>query len=84
MSRQIISIPSAGTPADGLPRRMQSGLLYLYSAMTDLARLTNDHELNEALKDCMKILSIARCMLPEVWVQPNRGERFTVDFDLSP
>jgi uncharacterized protein len=58
--------------------------MYLFSAMTDLARLTNDHELNEA---CERLYenTVSRQMYVTGGVgSAKAGERFTIDFDLSP
>jgi len=56
--------------------------MYLYSAMADLARLTNDHELMEA---CERLYenTVSRQMYVTGGVGSAKlGERFTVDFDL--
>jgi len=56
--------------------------MYLYSAMADLARLTNDHELIEA---CERLYenTVSRQMYVTGGVGSAKlGERFTVDFDL--
>ena len=56
--------------------------MYLYSAMADLARLTDDRELNEA---CQRLYEnvISRQMYVTGGVGSARfGERFTVDYDL--
>lgn len=56
--------------------------MYLYSAMADLARLTNEHELIEA---CERLYenTVSRQMYVTGGVgSAKSGERFTVDYDL--
>jgi uncharacterized protein len=58
--------------------------MYLYSAMADLARLTNDPELIETCERLYKN-TITRQMYVTGGVGSAKlGERFTVDFDLPP
>jgi DUF1680 family protein len=58
--------------------------MYLYSAMTDLARLTNDHELNEAVERLYENIVYRQMYVTGGVGSAKSGERFTVDFDLSP
>jgi DUF1680 family protein len=56
--------------------------MYLYSAMADLARLTNDHELIEACESLYKNTVTRQMYVTGGVGSAKLGERFTVDFDL--
>jgi DUF1680 family protein len=58
--------------------------MYLYSAMADLARLTNDWELTEACERLYENTVTRQMHVTGGIGSAKLGERFTVDFDLPP
>lgn len=58
--------------------------MYLYSAMADLARLTNDHELNAASERLFENTVSRQMYVTGGLGSAKLGERFTVDYDLPP
>jgi DUF1680 family protein len=56
--------------------------MYLYSAMADLARLTNEHELTEACERLYENIVNRQMYVTGGVGSAKLGERFTVDFDL--
>lgn len=56
--------------------------MYLYSAVADLARMTNDHELIEACERLYENITTRQMYVTGGVGSAKLGERFTVDFDL--